>query len=218
MGAVTSEFTCPRCAHSAMQRLELPDQDRRIMVINPVSLVLELGLGMRIAKLGLLCLNCDLPRIERVYVPCPTCSTVHDSRLWSGRFAFGNWRSLVCPTCLAFIPCLWSYASLIVLTLTAPIWWPPYHFYFRHRSRRPHVRQAEDFPTSRRVSALWMGFRYGLFMWLCFAAIVFFLNGRRVPWEKLAEMGVVCALGGLIFGTILKAVLSERPGNDCGSS
>ena len=77
-------------------------------VLFPGAMFLELMFGQRLSKVTLIDKKSDKPWMERCYVPCPHCETLHDSRLWAKGNAFGHWFGLVCPSCHEIIPCLWS--------------------------------------------------------------------------------------------------------------
>lgn len=132
-------YRCPKCQSTQVKHWQFPDWMLVHWVLNPGLAFNELVLGQKVPKLTLVCQACQLPRAERVYIPCPGCNAIHDARIWDKKNAFGNWLGLVCPTCSQRIPSLWNLTSLLVLLLSAPIWYLPYRFYFRDR---PVVQQA----------------------------------------------------------------------------
>ncbi len=83
-------------------------------IINPAVAVNELILGQRLPKITLIDKTSDAPLLERQYIPCSECNTLHDARLWSKGNAFGHWFGYVCPSCGEKIPCLWNITSLLV--------------------------------------------------------------------------------------------------------
>jgi len=91
-------------------------------IINPAIAFNELILGQRIPKISLEDKTSDKPRLERTYIPCPHCETIHDGRVWAKSRAFKNWYGLYCPNCNKVIPCLINVFSFLILALTYPIW------------------------------------------------------------------------------------------------
>jgi len=93
-------------------------------LLNPGLVINELILGQRIPKVSLEDQTSEKPFLERSYVPCPHCETLHDGRTWSTQngTAFKNWFGLYCPNCGEIIPCLMNLTTLLVLTVTFPIW------------------------------------------------------------------------------------------------
>ncbi len=93
-------------------------------ILNPGLAFNELILGQRIPKVSLEDKTSEKPFLERSYVPCPHCETLHDGRTWSTQngTAFRNWFGLYCPNCREIIPCLMNLTTILVLTVTFPIW------------------------------------------------------------------------------------------------
>jgi len=93
-------------------------------ILNPGLAFNELILGQRIPKVSLEDKTSDKPFLERSYVPCPHCETLHDGRTWSTQngTAFKNWFGLYCPNCGEIIPCLMNLTTRLVLTITFPVW------------------------------------------------------------------------------------------------
>ena len=93
-------------------------------ILNPGLAFNELILGQRIPKVSLEDKTSEKPFLERSYVPCPHCETLHDGRTWSTQngTAFRNWFGLYCPNCREIIPCLMNLTTRLVLTITFPVW------------------------------------------------------------------------------------------------
>lgn len=90
-------------------------------VLNPGLAFNEVILGQRIPKITLIDKTSDAPLIERQYVPCHHCGTIHNGLIWAKKGAFKNWFGLLCPECEKIIPCIWNITSLVLLALTFPI-------------------------------------------------------------------------------------------------
>src|SRR5712671_261154 len=149
------EHKCPRCQSTEMKRWELPNWMLLHWVLNPGLAFNELVLGQRIPKVILICQSCQLPLMERQYIPCPKCGSIHDGRLWAGKSGFGNWLGIVCPTCSTRIPCLRNALSFLLLCVSAPVWYLPYRLYFRDRTVSGPAHPPTVSPTIPNKIAWW---------------------------------------------------------------
>ncbi|MCL1057240.1 hypothetical protein L2729_04430 [Shewanella gelidimarina] len=105
------------------QILQLPSPLLLFWAINPVLAINELVLGQRLPEVMLIEKHSKQPLSARQVVPCPHCHAMNPGMLWSNGNAFGHWFGYVCPECSGVIPCLWNFTSLLLLTLSAPLWW-----------------------------------------------------------------------------------------------
>lgn len=53
-------------------------------VLNPGLCINEVLLGQRVPKVTLIDKTSDAPLVERSYVECPHCQTLHNGQLWGG--------------------------------------------------------------------------------------------------------------------------------------
>jgi hypothetical protein len=117
---------CQRCGSGDLTIPRYPDPvklfTRIVDFLSPAS---EIILGMRMAKVQLICKHC-----RKVHVPCTHCGAIHDESLLRG---YGHWLGRKCPSCNHLIPCEWSLPSWIALITTAPIWYLPYKFFLKQR-------------------------------------------------------------------------------------
>ena len=191
---------CPKCNGHDFKVWKLPNFMLLHWVINPGLAFNELILGQRIPREMLECRTCDLPRMERTFVRCPSCHTVHDSRVWRGRYGFGNWLGYVCPSCGERIPCLWNFTSLAILTLTAPLWYFPVRYYRRHAiPSRPPLTP----PPAMKDPGLRTGLIFGGLMFAFMSLVPVTLNWigtQRLNWSDLGSGAVICSVAGLAFG------------------
>lgn len=191
--------------------IQLPNWMLLHWLINPAMAINELVLGQRIPKLSLIDQHSDRPLLERQLLPCPHCNTLHNALRWSKSKAFGNWFGLLCPHCKNDIPCILNYTSVILLALTAPIW-----FWFHKplkqlwRAKKLQKMQAsETQPTSRtRFPYLKMGIFFGLFM-LLFSLVMLQVQANFTLSSVLTAIGVNI-LGGIFFGGWMKFVLERK--------
>ncbi|MCL1048644.1 hypothetical protein L2755_03205 [Shewanella abyssi] len=107
---------------SKYQILQLPSPLLLFRTINPMLAINELILGQRLPKVTLIEKDSKEPLLSRQVVPCPHCNAMNPGSLWSNGNAFGHWFGYVCPECSGIIPCLWNLSSLLLLTLSAPVW------------------------------------------------------------------------------------------------
>ncbi|GAB5527781.1 MAG: hypothetical protein Roseis2KO_56530 [Roseivirga sp.] len=93
-------------------------------LINPGVVVSELIMGQRVPKVILIDKQSDKPFMERSYVPCPHCKTLHNNATWSHKNnnVLGNWFGLYCYSCGEVIPCLLNICSRVILVVTYPLW------------------------------------------------------------------------------------------------
>ena len=93
-------------------------------ILNPGIAINELLFGQRVPKISVVDKTSEKPLIERSYVPCPNCETLHDGRTWSSQngTAFRNWFGLYCPNCGEIIPCLMNLTTWLILATTFPLW------------------------------------------------------------------------------------------------
>jgi hypothetical protein len=119
-------------------------------VLNPGVAFNEVFLGQRLPAVSYYCRDCRSPLVERSWLECPHCNSTFSAKLWQGRTAFGHWLGVVCPGCGGIIPSLWNHTSLLLLALTAPIWWflvrvyrEPFLDWERHRIRVVYEQQLQ---------------------------------------------------------------------------
>lgn len=94
-------------------------------MLNPGLAFNELVLGQVVPRYTDTCAGCTFsPAFGKGrYVQCGDCGAYHNNQVWEGANGFGNWLGMVCPDCGGTVPRVWNFLSLIVLTLTFPIWW-----------------------------------------------------------------------------------------------
>ncbi len=175
-------FECPACKGEICEVWSLNGSNWGIklmywhMVINPGIAINEIFLGQRSPQQMYVCKSCTVPLVDRTYVPCPSCKVFHESRIWSHNNAFGNWLGLICPCCGSQIPCLWNLTSLVILALTAPLWYLPYKRYkslfLANQYKRICMRQTEHFKKPPEpINYTKMGLWWGLSMEIIFAIV-----------------------------------------------
>ncbi len=181
----TSVLACPRCSGHHLKRMALPHWIPLNWCVNPLTCIAEIIFGGRMPKELFCCQDCsDALWADCLYFRCPSCNALHKERMWRGSNSSGHWFGLLCPSCLGMIPCLWNIWSLLILFVTAPIWYLP------ARLVRPHWLQFEQ----RRIAAL--------------------LGRPPVPDKKVRPISIVLFFGiiglGISLGTIWGSGRSEK--------
>lgn len=181
-------------------------------ILNPGLAFNELILGQRIPKVTLVDKTSDAPLMDRQYVPCPHCHEIHHSSRWSKKASFQNWFGILCPSCEKTIPCLWNLTSLIILTITFPIWgWfkQPLEARWKKFKLGQYAKmKPREQVTAKEVSWLKMGVFFGVCMFV-FAAIPLAVSDN-LAGHSLLSIGIGCAIAGLVFGGLMKLVLGTK--------
>ena len=197
---------------------KLPNPMMLHWVINPALAVNELILGQRFPKVMLIDKDSDAPLVEKQYVPCPHCKTIHNGMLWSKKASFANWFGLFCPTCEKSIPCLWNLTSLVLLAVTFPLWgWfrRPLESKWRGFKKSQLNKQNDVNPTdvNKPVTvnkAAWFkaGLMYGAGM---FGFLMLFkvFNGEEITNNLAIEL-LICGAAGVLFGGAMKLLLGSK--------
>lgn len=181
-------------------------------LLNPGIMVNELILGQRVPKISLEEKTTDKQWFERSIVPCPHCETLHDGRTWSSvnGTAFKNWFGLYCNTCGNIIPCLINVFSLIILIITFPIWgWFKTALKNNWLEKQPQRFFDINLETTtsplQKISWLKIGLIWGAFMFLIFM-VMLYLDGSEISLKMILLGVVISAIGGLIFGYLMKII------------
>ena len=181
-------------------------------VLNPGLAFNELILGQRIPKITLIDKTNDAPLIERQYVPCPHCNTIHNGSLWAKQGAFKNWFGLFCPTCEKTIPCLWNLTSIILLALTFPLWGlfrRPLEKKWQAFKKNQLIKNKNAKPvTAQSTSWLNMGLIYGALMF-CFMSLPNIMRGDATAKDIVLDI-TIWLIAGLAFGGVMKLILRRR--------
>ncbi|WP_121665297.1 hypothetical protein [Mesonia aquimarina] len=186
-------------------------------ILNPGLLINELILGQRVPKITLEDQDSNLPKFERMYIPCPHCHTIHDSRTWSPQngTGFKNWFGLFCPKCKNTIPCLMNFFSLLVLTITFPIWgWFKEYLKQSWLKKQPdRFKNSEIKPYKNPFQGKgWIkqGLMWGAFMFVFMTFIFPLINGSEITWLSVLIAIPIWIIGGLAFGFWTKKILGKR--------
>lgn len=187
-------------------------------IINPGLAVNELIFGQRVPKISLVDRTLDKPKLERSFVPCPHCETLHDGRTWSTQNGTGlkNWFGLYCPKCGGVIPCITNGLSFVILLLTYPIRAP---FIAKAKAswlrKQPH-RFSDVDPDSvknpfGRKNWVYTGLGWGFLMFFLMEIIFPMLQLEVGGFRSLLSGLVVWSISGLVFGYSMKLYFGYRP-------
>lgn len=186
-------------------------------MINPGLLINELFLGQRVPKITLEDKISDQPRIDRTFVPCPHCETLHDSRTWSTQngTAFKNWFGLYCPECGGIIPCLMNIFTALVLGISYPIW----GWFRRTLKEKWLAKQPQRFKELKIQEVknpfegkgwIKMGLIWGGIMFVIMTFIFPFFTDDGIERKQILINVPVWIIAGLVFGYIMKAYFGKR--------
>ncbi len=189
-------------------------------IMNPGIAFNELLLGQRVPKVMLIDKESEKPLMERTYVPCPHCETIHESAVWShkNKNVFKNWYGLYCPSCGGIIPCLLNVCSRVILAITYPLW-----FWRKEAARAKWIEKQKQKSVQldtavvehKDVSWLKIGFMFGASMFVVmtiFFKVVQYTDDPQGDtvlehvWDVpfLLTSLVLWTLGGLAFGYGMK--------------
>lgn len=183
-------------------------------VINPGLVINELVLGQRAPRAIYFDLDSDKPLMERQYVRCPHCQTMHDGRTWSvqNKNAFKNWFGLYCPSCGEIIPCLRNYTSWLVLAITYPLW-----FWWIDRWKQSWLaKQPARFEnislelTHQNVKWWKTGLYFGGFMYIIMTLLIPFMADKPLTLDFALISLPIWASGGLGFALIMKYWMGKK--------
>lgn len=184
-------------------------------ILNPGVAFNELILGQRIPKISLEDkTQKNYARYERIRVPCPHCKTLHDGRTWSTQngTAFKNWFGLYCTSCGNTIPCLTNIFSLLILTLTFPMWgWFRKSLKAKWLEQQPQRYENIDpgitSPTIDERNWIKAGLNWGAFMFVAMSIAYPLIIGETINFYTLFLGLVIWTIAGLLFGYLLKSFL-----------
>lgn len=127
-----------------------------------------------------------------------------------------NWFGLYCDQCGKIIPCLINLTSLIVLVVTAPLW-----YWFKEPLKRKWLavqahRYANPVLTDDGNSFAgngWIkeGLSFGFFMFVVMAFIMNPLfNDEPITWKTMLSGIIMWLISGLLFGYLMK-IFNGKP-------
>lgn len=184
-------------------------------MLNPGFSFNELILGQRTPKILLEKKIPDVPRYERMVVPCPHCGTLHDSRIWSKSKGFKNWFGLYCIKCGEIIPCLLSVTSYLILAITYPIWgWFKDSLKEKWLAKQPERFCDIDlsFKNEPINTDTWlkMGLAVSVIWFIIFAIIFPFVFGTEITWRSVRFTLYSSVVMGVVFVFVMRRYFAKK--------
>lgn len=185
-------------------------------IINPGLLINDLFLGQTIPKVMLIERYGNKPFYQRSIVPCPHCGTLHNGLKWSSqnKTAFKNWFGYYCDNCHDIIPIQRNLTSLIIMTLTYPIWG-----WFRKSLRKKWLEKQADryknitleVPEKKNWTKNWLksGIYFGVFMYLMMVILFPLIEGETITQRSLLIGVPFWLIGGLGWGYLMKIYMNR---------
>lgn len=184
-------------------------------VLNPGIALSELVLGQRMPRVMLIDKTSDAPLVERSYVPCPECNTLNDGRIWGADNGFGHWLGYVCPECGGKIPCLWNVFSIVIVFVTAPLWFVPWKMsgerwlrVERMRAQEARERLADASASTVKHPFMRGGILFGTAMFAFFLAKT--VSNGRTGFTDFMFVLILAALSGIMFGALTWLLVGRR--------
>jgi len=186
-------------------------------IINPGLVINELILGQTIPKVMLIEREGKKPFYQRSLIPCPHCGTMHNGLKWSSqnKTAFKNWFGYYCDNCKEIIPIQRNLISLIILTLTFPIWG-----WFRKTLKQNWLAKQSDrykninleIPEKKNPTKNWLksGLFFGLFMYISMIIIFPLIKGEEITQRNLLIGLPFWLIGGLGWGYMMKRWMNKK--------
>ena len=186
-------------------------------IINPGLVINELILGQTIPKVMLIEREGKKPFYQRSLIPCPHCGTMHNGLKWSSqnKTAFKNWFGYYCDNCKEIIPIQRNLISLIILTLTFPIWG-----WFRKTLKQNWLAKQSDrykninleIPEKKNPTKNWLksGLFFGLFMYVSMIIIFPLIKGEEITQRNLLIGLPFWLIGGLGWGYMMKRWMNKK--------
>lgn len=185
-------------------------------ILNPGLAFNELVLGQRVPKIYVVDKESNELLINKTYVPCPHCEKLHHGRIWSTKkTALKNWFGLYCSNCGGIIPCIRNIFSLIILTITFPIWgWFKKSLkanWLKKQPARFEGLDIENLPIPYQGwSWLKPGLGFGILMFLFMTFLEPLHYGNSMAQNELILNLFICLLAGLGFGYAMKLTVNKK--------
>lgn len=186
-------------------------------IINPGLVINELIFGQTIPKVMLIEREGEKPFTQRSFIPCPHCGELHSGLKYStqNKTALKNWFGFYCDKCSKVIPVQRNLISLIVLTITFPIWG-----WFRKSLEQSWLdKQPERYknlnlelaiPKITGKKWLMMGLIWGLFMYVIMTFIFPLIIQEEITQKSMLIGIPIWLIGGLGFGFTMKIWMNRK--------
>lgn len=188
-------------------------------IINPGLIINELILGQTIPKVMLIEREGNKPFYQRSLIPCPHCGEQHSGLKYSAqnKTAIKNWFGFYCDNCKGIIPVQRNLTSIILLSITFPVWG-----WFRKSMKQKWLdKQPERYKNlnldiieieKKNTTKNWLksGLYFGVFMFLSMVIIYPLIQGKEITLENIMIGVPLWVVGGLIWGLTMKWWMNKK--------
>lgn len=180
-------------------------------VINPGVAVTEF-MGVVIPRVMLIKRDKSKSLVERTFIPCPHCDTIHSSLKWSkqNNTHNKNWYGYHCDHCLETIPPLRNWLSGLVFRVIKP-------FNQINRQRWKKAQPDRFLNLKMTFEEEKVTIKKGFLISLIFGGFMFafmtsfnWLLGVTIDSKFLLVNLIVWTIAGLLFGFILRAFANKQ--------
>jgi hypothetical protein len=186
----------------------------------PIFAVYELVMGARLPRMWLMDRDSNKPLCQREVIPCPHCHAMHGNKHFHGKTQMYNWFGFYCSSCGKVIPCLWNLTSVIILTVTFPLWiW----FYrpLKNKWLKAQPARFDETVTSKELTPEEMKRflkKSSIFAGVGYGAAMFFTQTPFTNAKNILIGLCIWAIAGWCFGMafgaffprMMKTILSRR--------
>jgi len=186
-------------------------------IINPGLVIPELIFGLAIPKVMLIEREGDKPFYQRSFIPCPHCGALHPGVKYStqNKTALKNWFGLFCDNCKGIIPIQRNLTSLIILTITYPIWgWFKKSLKQKWLDKQPerYKNLNLEIIEKKNTTKNWLkrGLLFGLFMFVATQIIYPLIENKEITQKNILigiPFWLICGLG---WGLIMKRLMNKK--------
>lgn len=186
-------------------------------IINPGLVINELILGQTSPKVILIEREGEKPFYQRSLVPCPHCGELHSGLKYSAqnKTAFKNWFGFYCDNCKEIIPVQRNLTSLIILTITFPIWgWFKQSIKQKWLDKQPERYKNLNLEIIEKENTTknWLksGLLFGLFMFITMQIIFPLIKSEEITQKSILIGIPICLIFGLGWGLTMKWWMNKK--------
>lgn len=190
-------------------------------ILNPGLAVNELILGQTIPKVMLIEKEGKIPYAQRSLIPCPHCGELHSPMKWSAqnKTAFKNWFGYYCDKCNNIIPVQRNLTSLLLLTITFPLWgWFRKSLKQNWLQKQPERYQniSLEIPIEKNTTKHWLksGLSFSLFMFITMQILYPLITNEEITQKSILIGIPIWLIAGLSWGLIMKLFLNRKGKED----
>lgn len=188
-------------------------------IINPGLVINELIFGITIPKVMLIEREGGKPFYQRSLIPCPNCGELHSGVKYSAqnKTAHKNWFGFFCDNCKGIIPVQRNLTSLIILTITYPIWgWFKKSIKQKWLDKQPerykNLNLDLDIIEKKNTTKNWLksGLFFGLFMFVTMQIIFPLIENKKITQKSILigiPIWLICGLG---WGLTMKWWMNKK--------